>query len=180
MKRASWTETFIEVEAAHSAKERPNATHLAVLNDALHNLWALGRNIILVWAADRHGIDVLVIPHYMIVEFAEGSRTDLDSDPVVADTNRYVESLITGQKKVTKQELGAISQQFGHTPSRIELPFEPGRDLSFRTIDSVIKRYSISLVKDRAVSLFDAVGFSLFIPRSVDSDPSRSRMRSVG
>jgi len=164
MKRASWTETFIELEAAASASERQNATHLAVLDDALHNLWALGRNIILVWAADLQGIDVLVIPHYMIVEFAEGNRADQHNDPVIADSSHYVESLISGEKKVTKQELGSISQQFGHTAHRIELPFQPGRDLSFRTIDSVIKRYSISLVKDRAVALFDAVGFSLYTP----------------
>lgn len=164
MKRASWTETFIEHEAAADASERPNATHLAVLDDALHNLWALGRNIILVWAADLQGIDVLVIPHYMIVEFAEGNRADQPNDPVIADSSRYVESLISGKKEVTKQELCTISQQFGHTAHRIELPFQPGRDLSFQTIDSVVKRYSISLVKDRAVALFDAVGFSLYTP----------------
>ena len=161
MKRASWTETFIENEAAESGNERPNAMHLVALDEALHNLWALGRNIILVWAADRQGLDVLVIPHYMIVEFADGSR---NNDPAIANSNHYVESLITGKKKVTKQELGTISKQFGHTSNRIELPFEPGRDLSFQTIDAVIKRYSISLVKDRAVALFDAVGFSLYTP----------------
>ncbi len=94
MKRASWTETFIENEAAESGNERPNAMHLVALDEALHNLWALGRNIILVWAADRQGLDVLVIPHYMIVEFADGSR---NNDPAIANSNHYVESLITGK-----------------------------------------------------------------------------------
>ena len=164
MKRASCNETFIENEDADSTKERPNAMHLAALDESLHNLWALGRNIILVWAADRQGLDVLVIPHYMIVEFAEGSRADRINDPAIANFNHYVENLITGEKKVTKQELDTISEQFGHTPNRIELPFEPGRELSFQTIDSIVRRYSISLVKDRAVALFDAVGFSLYTP----------------
>lgn len=164
MKRASWTETFVENEAADGAKELPDVAYLSALDNALHNLWALGRNIILVWAADLRGIDVLVIPHYMIVEFAESNRDNQNSDSVIVDSYRYVESLITGKKQVTQQELATISQQFGHTPTRIELPFEPGRDLSFRTIDSVIKRYSISLVRDRAVALFDAVGFSLYSP----------------
>jgi hypothetical protein len=164
MKRASWTEAFIENETARGAKEVPDVIHLSALDNALHDLWALGRNIILVWAANPRGIDVLVIPHYMIVEFAESNRDNRNGAPVIADSYRYVESLITGKKKVTQQELATISQQFGHTPTHIELPFQPGHDLSFRTIDSVIKRYSISLVRDRAVALFDAVEFSLYSP----------------
>ncbi len=164
MKRASWTETFIENEIAEGVKEPPNPEHLFALDEVLHGLWGLGRNILLVWSADRRGINILVIPHYSIVEFAESNKLAQMNGTELGHPYRYVESLISGKKKVSKKDLNVIAKQFGYTPTRIDLPFVPGRDLSFKTIDSVIKRYSISLVKDRAVALFDAVGFSLYSP----------------
>lgn len=41
-----------------------------VLDRALHRLWDLGRNVILIWAPKDRGMKVLVIPHYTISEAA--------------------------------------------------------------------------------------------------------------
>ncbi|MSO93628.1 MAG: hypothetical protein EXQ86_09560 [Rhodospirillales bacterium] len=48
--------------------------------------------------------------------------------------------------------------------STSKLSFIPGADVSFDAIENLVKRYSISYVEDRAVALFDIVGFSLYSP----------------
>lgn len=163
MKRVSWTETFLRNQEADDTSKPVDISKLIALDDALHNLWDLGRNIVLIWSADKNGLDVVVIPHYLIVEFSEGDD-DENYDSTKKHTPSFVEALISGNKKVTKTKLREIAKEFGAAPNRIELPFVPGRDLSFEIIDSLIKRYSNSLVNDRAVALFDSVGFSLYSP----------------
>ena len=46
---------------------RENLKHL---DDGLFRHWCLGRNIILNWCASASGVDVLVVPHYLIATFA--------------------------------------------------------------------------------------------------------------
>ena len=162
MKRTSWTDVFLDKEATVGAADQINARHAGALDEILHNYWELGRNIILAWTAEEHGIEVLVIPHYLIAELANGA------DPENSDKNdtssNFVERLVSVNKRVSKERLDEIAKFVGYVPKELELTFIPGRDLSFKTIDSIVKRYSISLVYDRAVALFDAVGFSLFTP----------------
>ena len=43
---------------------------LEILDSELHKVWALGRNLILVWTAKGRGMQVLVIPHYSISDLA--------------------------------------------------------------------------------------------------------------
>ena len=45
-----------------------------------------------------------------------------------------------------------------------ELPFSPERKLGLPLIAAIAARYGVRLVEDRAVILFDAVGFSLLTP----------------
>ncbi|MFX8262680.1 hypothetical protein ABTL46_22755, partial [Acinetobacter baumannii] len=49
-------------------------------------------------------------------------------------------------------------------PQRVDLPFAPERGLGLPLIAAIAARYGIRLVEDRAVILFDAVGFSLLTP----------------
>jgi len=160
IKRASWIDAVLGDEAV----DQSNREHLIVLDDALHRLWRLGRNIILLWADDDQGMEVLVVPHYLIAEFADTKNAGPETAPRTENPESFIESIISGPKMATPGNLREIAGILGCTPERIELPFVPGKNLSFKTIDSLVKRYSISLVKDRAVALFDAVGFSLFPP----------------
>ncbi len=36
----------------------------------MHELWALGRNVVLVWAPLEKGLEILLIPHYVLADFA--------------------------------------------------------------------------------------------------------------
>jgi hypothetical protein len=146
-----------------------DTSHLAYLDRALHELWGLGRNLVLVWVAHERAIDALVIPHYTLSEFAARHRSD-DDDPLDmiygvderSDRSKNVlENVISGPTQVDEDEFAHLCTLLDGERNRIDLPFEPGVDVPYAMIESLVKRYSISYVEDRAVALFDIVGFSL-------------------
>ncbi len=145
-----------------------NEAHLTFLDGALHGQWALGGNLILVWASAENAMDLLVIPHYGLSEYA--ARPGNPADKVNAPDGRsnnaddVIEDVISGSKHVEQDELARFCLLLGYEPTRIELPFTPGIDVPYSMIEMLVKRYGISYVEDRAVALFDIVGFSLLSP----------------
>lgn len=134
--------------------------YVAFLDRALHGLWALGRNLVLVWTPKGRGILALVIPHYRISEVAA-----LDGDDGDRRTSQQrVEDILARGKCVDADEMDRLSDLFETRPKLIRLPFKPGTEISIETVEQVVKRYGISYVEDRAVALFDIVGFSLLSP----------------
>ncbi len=146
--------------------------HIDILEAALHSEWALGKNIILAWVPFESGIDVLIIPHYALSEFISGRDRDanhasLDLDDPCSDSSlpeNAIKDIIIGPKKSDEAQLKHLSKLLGYPPKRISLPFTPGIEVPNETIESIVKRYSISYARDRAVALFDIVGFSLLSP----------------
>jgi len=130
---------------------------LAALEERLHALWAFGRNLLLTWTPSADGIDVLVIPHYVIAEFAAAGDDNTEA-------RQFIESVIAGPKLVTGDGMEQASSYLGRAPVHVSLDFVPGDGLSLRAIDAAIQRYSLSYVEDRAVALFDVVGFSKHLP----------------
>jgi hypothetical protein len=150
-----------------------DADKIAVLDQALHALWALGRNVVLVWTPSGRGIDVLVIPHYAILDsYGKASLGDVSGDPFdyfAADFSdgrpkSFIEDVISAPKLVARNQLTHIAGVLGFEPQHVPLSFVPGKGLSLDAIEAIVKRYSISYVEDRAVALFDIVGFSLYSP----------------
>jgi len=137
------------------------------LDRELHKLWDLGRNLILVWSPLADGMQVLIIPHYTIGEHAQKAREEMEiygPSALGIQPSSFVEDVIANPKHVTSDGVRHLAQLLGHDPVEISLPFSPGRDLGYELVEAVIKRYSISYVEDRAVALFDIVGFSLLSP----------------
>ena len=136
--------------------------NLRTLELILREIWGLGRNIVLVWSPQGHNLVILVIPHYEIVRGLDepGSRTHEPHKP----PETLIQKIVAGTKLQTLDSLHELAEQLHVEPQTIELPFELGRDLSLEAIDDVIKRYSLTYVDDRAVALFDIVGFSLYSP----------------
>ena len=147
--------------------DETQADHLSQLNKALHKLWNLGRNVVLVWSPSPGGITVLVIPHYGIADLASTTR-DVDGgfggEVYDAGTKSFIEDVISGLKRATTEDLRRIGAQLYYDPIEIDLTFVPGRDLDLDEIDDLVKRYGISYVEDRAVALFDIVNFTLYSP----------------
>lgn len=142
---------------------------LKLLDRALHGYWKVGRNVILLWSPKRQGIEILIIPHYDIANFASGVQPSPDSLaamglPDGASAASLMDEILGGPKQVSSEHLGMVAEIIGYATEEIDLPIVPGQDLSLRVIDSLVKRYSLSYVDDRAVALFDIVGFSLISP----------------
>lgn len=137
------------------------------LDREIHKLWGLGRNLVLVWTPLDRGIQVLVIPHYTISEHAQKAREEMEEIGISAlglKPTSFIEDVIANPKHVTTDGIEHLAQMLDHEPVDIPLPFSPGIDLNYDLVEAVIKRYSISYIQDRAVALFDIVGFSLLPP----------------
>jgi hypothetical protein len=155
--------------------EGGDRSHIESLDKALHTEWALGRNIMLAWVPCVKGMDVLIIPHYTISEFFASTARDTgnaSSGPDHADytesfarsPSKDIEAVIAGPKKRDSREILHLSKLLGYACQRIDLPFTPGEEVPYGIVESVVKRYSISFAEERAVALFDIVGFSLLSP----------------
>ncbi|MDP6388563.1 MAG: hypothetical protein QF654_01550 [Alphaproteobacteria bacterium] len=152
--RSAFAETLVQ-----SAQD-----NLISLDSALHDQWKLGRNVILVWAPLSEGIEVLVVPNYAVADLAAEqlqAREHADDDGA---SHTFIESVVAGPKQVTQDELAEISKKLHFHSQTVDLPFVPGDDIALKLIDTLVRRYSLSYVEDRAVALFDIVNFSLYSP----------------
>lgn len=157
MKRFSWTRQ-VQGKPSDTAAD-PVA--LGIVDDILYDLWELGRNIILVWTPQGQGIDLLVIPHYLIGDAITGNGAkQLGTDTVAAT----LQKLVAGPKMVSADCLRQTAELLNTRPQHIDLPVTPGKGFPPEAISSLVKRYSITLVEDRAVALFDIVGFTRYTP----------------
>ncbi|MDH5353116.1 MAG: hypothetical protein OEY09_01625 [Gammaproteobacteria bacterium] len=148
-----------------------DSTHIEALDAALHQEWALGRNIILTWVPRETSIDILVIPHYMLSDIFSDLNHDTDtphdfhSSYAIKDGPEVmIRDVISGPKMSDDDHLQYFSRLFDAEPHTIDIPFTPGLEVPYQTIESMVKRYGISYVEDRAVVLFDIVEFSLLSP----------------
>lgn len=122
--------------------------HVRKLDARLNEIWRLGRNLIVGWSPRDHGIDILVIPQWMLPEWSD-SRSDL----------------LSGSRVMQPRQLADLASSFRLKPITLKLPFNPGLDgVSHRAIDSIVRRYSVTKSDYRAAILFDIVGFSLYSP----------------
>ena len=105
----SFSETLV-----HAAQE-----HFEQLDRALHSLWKLGRNVILIWAPQTAGIEVLVLPNYGIASLANrGNRKPYEPQRTVQDRRMreersFIDTVIAGPKLVDLEQLREISKELG-------------------------------------------------------------------
>ena len=163
------TEVYSDAGSIYDGLSASARESLALLDRALHGYWKVGRNVILLWSPKRQGIKILIIPHYEIANFASGAQPTPENLaamglPDGASAASLMDKVLAGPKQVSSDNLGQVADIIGYSTADIDLPIVPGEDLSLRVIDSLVKRYSLSYVDDRAVALFDIVGFSLLTP----------------
>lgn len=140
--------------------QRSNLVHL---ERCLHDAWALGQNSILSWSPRNNGIQILVVPHYAIAEYTTAPADDPLLPPRVSA--RFITDLISGERQLTSDQMQKVCRLLDVEPRFIPLRQALTDDMiESRIIEEMIKRYGISYVASRAVTLFDIVGFSLFTP----------------
>lgn len=146
-------------------------SNLLLLDRQLHTAWGLGANVVLNWSLTGSAINVLIVPHYAVAEFAAASAA-AGADPQAevgaqrgTVSQGFLQALITGRRELSAERQAKVARLLDITPQRLQLP----RPLSGSTrerdiIERMVKRYSISYVACRAVALYDIVGFSLLSP----------------
>lgn len=114
------------------------------LDDELNKLWRLGRSAIIGWSLTETDIEVLAVPQFLLSSLLS-NRED-----ILADT-----------AEMTREELYKVSDLCEIEPYRLNCP-----ELLHRKAEivRVVRRYSVSLKKDKGVILLDTVGFSQNAP----------------
>lgn len=139
-------------------RQRSNLVHL---EKCLHQQWSLGQNSILSWAPLDDGLLVLVVPHYAIAEYTSmrsGGRA-----PQVS--SHFITELISGDRQLSLTQMQKVARLLDVEPVYIALRQALTRHpVETQIIEKMIRRYGITYVASRAVTLFDIVGFSLLTP----------------
>ena len=139
---------------------------LTRLDRMLYDVWGLGDNLILVWTREGRELRFLDVRHYAIIEgFAPGaSEPKPASAPQASDPHAFINGILAGPKFVLPGEFASICGALGKASHVVAVELEPGVEPSVELVSSLVTRYSVSLVRERAVVLLDAVGFSLRSP----------------
>lgn len=148
-----------------SLAERSNVVEL---DRKLHAQWELGRNFILGWAPQDTGIELLSVPHYRVADYALADRYGADGPAHETgnhDAANFVMELLARKRQLTDRQMQYASQLLQVEPTYIELrqPLSAS-GAEIRIIEKLVTRYGVSFVPNRAVALFDIVGFSLLSP----------------
>src|SRR5690606_33659038 len=135
-------------------------TFVAQLDDVLYGCWRLGEQVVVLWTAESSSISLLHFPHFALAEYVCGVRPIAgESDP-----GAFIDRLVSGPKHASVEKFAAIAAKLGVAPVRFELRFDPVRDLGAELVESLLRRYSVSLFRNRAVVLLDIVAFSTYTP----------------
>ncbi|MBY0365931.1 MAG: hypothetical protein K2X12_06785 [Burkholderiaceae bacterium] len=161
-KRRSWLDGFMAYPAPAGLSETQLRDNIILLDQALYTLWSLGDNLIYAWTPEAKGLRVLVAPHQTLTEYTHGDGTLPQAE--ITRRTRLLDKLLSSQEHLDTEAFDAVAEALGVAPQRVDLPFAPERGLGLPLIAAIAARYGIRLVEDRAVILFDAVGFSLLTP----------------
>jgi hypothetical protein len=146
-----------------SLSERSN---IVELDRRLHGHWGLGRNFILGWCPSATGIELLVVPHYTVAEYALATNsTDTEVSHGSLEAADFVMDLLSHRRQLDARQMGNAARLMGVAPEVINLR-QPltGSASEIRIVEKLVTRYGVSYVQNRAVALFDIVGFSLLSP----------------
>jgi hypothetical protein len=146
--------------SAGQAENAGDARFVAEFEAVLHDLWNLGRNLVLGWCPAGDGVELLVVPHYIIAGGLDPAQER--SDRAAGNPQAFIQDLLGGDKQLTPEIMHSRCEALGFPPTPVKLDADAG--LMAGEISEIVKRYGITYVGDRAVTLFDIVGFSLFSP----------------
>ena len=145
----------------------PQRQGLDQINRQLYRAWHLGRNIIVGWCNRGECIEILPVPYYQLPDLLRLPGGDVRrgaGDEPENNGESIRMWLIQESRELAPEFLHGLAAEFGIETERIRLPEGGTAALGAGLIDGLLKRYSITWSGNRAVALFDIVGFSLFSP----------------
>ena len=158
MKRGSWFNAFAANE--NNARGLAPQAHeeIARLDDALYTLWNLGDNVIIAWTFKEQELRFLSVRHYTI---PEAIHADMPHREGRTDTAKFINSVLSGPKFLVPEMFDRVCLRFDASPTIIKVNLRIEYDIDIELISSLVRRYSVSLGRGRAVVLLDAVEFTL-------------------
>jgi len=138
---------------------------LIELDRKLHEHWSLGRNFVLGWSPVEQGLLLLIVPHYQIAGYALSGDADNAPGAEHNESQNFIIDLLARRRELDERRLQHAAKLFKTEPVVITLrkPLTMAAD-ELELVEQLIRRYSINYVPNRAVALFDIVGFSLLTP----------------
>jgi hypothetical protein len=158
MKRSSWLETVASTIGTDPSIEPPVRAELAAIDEALFDNWNLGENMVLVWTRDDAERRFLQIRHYGLLE---PFRSNGDA---ATEAQRFIMELLARPKQTTPAEFDALTRTLGPAAHVVRVPSRPDSAVDPELVSGLVRRYGVTLVRERAVMLLDAVEFSLHSP----------------
>lgn len=140
-------------------------SNLLELDRQFHAYWNLGQNLVLAWSPTLDGVQALVVPHYAVASYGAGPQP-AGAEPCKENpAHEFIMHLLSGARRFTARQMRNATRLLGVEPVAIVLR-QPLCSSSAETaaIERLVKRYSVSYVPNRAVALFDIVGFGLLSP----------------
>jgi len=120
----------------------------------LFEIWNLGENVLLAWTRDKRGMQLLAVRHYVL---AQAVGPGAGSAPLINE-------VLAGPKFLPGETFERVCAVTGWAPRRLPDGVGTGPGLDTNLVNNLVRRYGVSLVRDRAVVLLDAVKFSLHPP----------------
>ena len=149
--------------------------NLLDLDRQFYEHWSLGRNLVLAWSPTRDGVLLLVVPHYAVAAY--GGEIPEPAGPLRSETpaHQFIMHLLSGLRQFSERQMHNATRLLSVEPTRVVLR-QPltGTPEESAAIERLVKRYSVSYVRNRAVALFDIVGFGLLLARRMLVNFARS------
>jgi hypothetical protein len=163
--------TLTDVIATTGAGDLPDdldlrhRSSLAELDRQLYSHWELGRNLLLAFSPAPEGIRLLRAPHDLVARYVGFAGVPAGETSEPRDGHEFIVELLAGSRQFSHRQLTDAARLLGTEPVVIRLARPLGDSpTALAAADRLVRRYSISFVRQRAVALFDIVGFSLLSP----------------
>jgi hypothetical protein len=161
MQRAGWFSVIANARGEVPSLPRKALDALAKLDDALFGMWDLGDNVVLAWTHLGAELRFLAVRHYAIAEAIHGGAADPAES---GEAESFINEVLSGPKYLPSERFAAVCRAFRAEPRVLRAELRIGSEVDADLTSELVRRYSVSLVRDRAVVLLDAVEFSLATP----------------
>ena len=160
MRHGTWFNTFATEGGAQNLPAETRE-ELARLDNRLFEIWNLGDNVLLGWTHSAGELLILSIRHYAIPELV---HAEADNSGGMRDAPRFINDVLSGPKYLEPAEFERICRSFDCKPEAVRVNFRIDDKRLAALVSDMVRCYGVSLVRNRAVVLLDAVEFSLQPP----------------
>ncbi|HZP91489.1 MAG TPA: hypothetical protein VFB20_01220 [Burkholderiales bacterium] len=161
MQHETWLDFLAGAEGGALPLSPQARDALSEVDRALFAMWDLGDNVVLAWTHYEREMRFLSVRHYAIAEAIHGNPVNpagMDNAAIL------INGVLSGSKYLAPEVFERVCKAFGSEPQVVRTNFRVGTDVDIGLVSKLVRRYSVSLVRGRAVVLLDAVEFSLQPP----------------